>query len=467
MIKKIFMGFTMVSALVACTDDYTDWKAPQQNAKPETVTFGDGSVAPVGNIDFAAIEATADSVAVCEISAPTASNAAFSTPSYLLRVGDATFNIGTTGRVAVADLKSYVETTFGRKPVVREMTATVEQWISNGSTNIKVCTSAPFTIKATPDAPVIEKAYYLVGSINDWDDANQDYKLVNGGGDVYDDPVFTCTVPASVVTDNVKFKLFPQSMSGTGNWDKCITAGAEPGKIVYDNAGNDLSFPKSADPNVKSYVLTFDMLAMTYSVKSVSYGQFIYFIGATDGWSKAEQRLESPNFDGVYTGYVYCADPNGWGNQFKFRTVQDSWDGQINAGMFTTFNGDVVDGGDNFGVSGGENVYYFVVDLPQATITATEVKTMGIIGNFNGWGGDVVMTWNAADYCYEATNAGVGSDGWKFRVNNDWPINLGGNGNGENIADLCANGADLTVAGNTIKLYPTRKTSEKIFCTVE
>ena len=117
----------MVSALVACTDDYTDWKAPQQNAKPETVTFGDGSVAPVGNIDFAAIEATADSVAVCEISAPTASNAAFSTPSYLLRVGDATFNIGTTGRVAVAELKSYVETTFGRKPVVREMSATVEQ----------------------------------------------------------------------------------------------------------------------------------------------------------------------------------------------------------------------------------------------------------------------------------------------------------------------------------------------------
>lgn len=92
---------------------------------------------------------------------------------------------------------------------------------------------------------------------------------------------------------------------------------------------------------------------------------------------------------------------------------------------------------------------------------------MGIIGNFNGWGGDVVMTWNATDYCYEATNVGVGSDGWKFRVNNDWSINLGGNGNGENIADLCANGADITIPGNTIKLYPTRKTSDKIFCTVE
>ena len=467
MIKKFFMGLAMVSAMVACTDDYTDWEAPQSNPQPETVNFGDGSVTAVSSIDFAAIEEGTDSIQVCSVVAPTATDASFNQVSYLLKVGDAAFNLGTTGKVAVAELKGYVESTFGRKPVEREMSATVEQWISNGSSNIKVCTSAPFVIKATPDAPVIEKAYYLVGSINGWDNANQDYKLVNGGGDVYDDPVFTCTVPASVVTDNVEFKLFPESMSGTGVWDKCIAAGAEAGKFVYDNAGGNLSFPMSADPNVKSYLLTFDMLAMTYSVKEVSYGQFIYFIGATDGWQKAEQKLESSSFDGVYTGYVYCADPNGWGNQFKFQTVAGSWDGEINSGMFTTFNGDVVDGGGNFGVSGGENVYYFVVDLPNATITATEVKTMGIIGNFNGWGGDVVMTWNASDYCYEATNVGAGADGWKFRVNNDWPINLGGNGNGGNIADLCADGADITIAGNTIKLYPTRKTSDKIFCTVE
>lgn len=95
---------------------------------------------------------------------------------------------------------------------------------------------------------------------------------------------------------------------------------------------------------------------------------------------------------------------------------------------------------------------------------------MGIIGDFNGWGGDVVMTWNATDYCFEATGAGVNTNGWKFRVNSDWGINLGGNDSVEpsaNISDLVANGKNLGVAGSTIKLYPTRKTSDKIYCTVE
>ena len=55
-------------------------------------------------------------------------------------------------------------------------------------------------------------------------------------------------------------------------------------------------------------------------------------------------------------------------------------------------------------------------------------------------------------------------------MNSDWGINLGGNDSVEpsaNISDLVANGKNLGVAGSTIKLYPTRKTSDKIYCTVE
>lgn len=85
---------------------------------------------------------------------------------------------------------------------------------------------------------------------------------------------------------------------------------------------------------------------------------------------------------------------------------------------------------------------------------------MGLIGDFNGWT-DEVMTWNAEEYCYEA-NVGVTAAGWKFRVNGGWDINLGGS-----LNNLTAGGDNITVAGNTVKLYPTRKTNDNIYCTVE
>ena len=40
----MFSALLLATTMVACTEDYTDWAAPQQNPQPETVTFGNGSV---------------------------------------------------------------------------------------------------------------------------------------------------------------------------------------------------------------------------------------------------------------------------------------------------------------------------------------------------------------------------------------------------------------------------------------
>ena len=91
---------------------------------------------------------------------------------------------------------------------------------------------------------------------------------------------------------------------------------------------------------------------------------------------------------------------------------------------------------------------------------------MNLVGQFNGWNqadDAQQMTWNATDFCYEITGAGVTADGWKFTANNAWNIaNLGGS-----IDNLTFDGSNLTVAGTTIKLYPTRKTADNIYCTVQ
>ena len=54
------------------------------------------------------------------------------------------------------------------------------------------------------------------------------------------------------------------------------------------------------------------------------------------------------------------------------------------------------------------------------------------------------------------------ANGLKFTINNAWDVNLGGT-----VDNLVANGDNLGVVGTTIKLYPTRKGTDNIYCTVE
>ena len=203
-----------------------------------------------------------------------------------------------------------------------------------------------------------------------------------------------------------------------------------------------------------------------FTAKGSSYNPFIYFIGSTDGWAQSDQRLALSGEGGIYTGFVYCADPNGWGNEFKFQRVAGDWNSQLNAGSFTGGCTGAVDNsyGDdgNIKITEGEGVYYMTLNLGESTLNAVKVNKMGIIGDFNGWNGDVEMTWNPTNYCYEATNTGITALGWKFRINSNWEINLGGT-----IDNLVQNGANLLVVGDTIKLYPTRKTSNYVYCTLD
>ena len=311
--------------------------------------------------------------------------------------------------------------------------------------------------------------YYMIGDPGDWSaDAAWTMSFQHSSKDVFEDPVFTYTFAG---TGSDMWFAFgdPDAINAVaaGDWNQLFGTKGEStdrsGSFDRRSAlGGEHSF--CVDGKAKFYRFTINMSDMTYSIDELNFDPVVYFIGATDGWTNAEQKLALTDDSGVYTGFLYCADPNGWGNEFKFQKVAGDWDSQLNSGSFTGgITGDFVDGGDNIKATAGEGVYYVTLDLGKMTLDAVKVEKMGIIGDFNGWGGDVDMTWNANDYCFEATNAGVTAGGWKFRVNADWAINLGG----DTLDDLVANGANIGVAGSTVKLYPTRKTSDKIYCTVE
>ena len=451
-------------SMVSCTEDYTDWGNPQTNPQEEAVAFGNGSVAPVDVINLADVKT--EKVKVASIVAPTSSDAAY-TPNYKINFDGQSFDIDADGNMATAELTSYIVDKWGKRPTERDIDATLDAWVSNGATAVKMATSEKFQIKAIPEAPVIEEGYYLVGDMFKTKDhegwTKEAAKAFNHSDkDVYDDPVFTITFETTKADQY--WKIIPKKNIDSGDiW----AAGVVGPKVDGDDSmtGTLTNGDAKAGKIAKAgkYKLTINMMDYTYTIEEVKYDPFIYFIGATDGWTNAEQKLALVDANtGTYTGFLYCADPNNWGNQFKFQRVAGSWDNEINSSTFNTFDGAATNENGNIGVNAGEGVYYFDVNLANGTIKATKVETMGLIGNFNSWAGDAAMTWNAEEYCFEATNVGVTADGWKFRVNGGWDINLGGS-----LNNLTAGGDNIAVAGNTIKLYPTRKTSDNIYCTVK
>ena len=451
-------------SMVSCTEDYTDWGNPQSNPQEEAVSFGDGSVTPVDVIDLAKVET--EKVKVASIVAPTSSNAAY-TPNYKINFDGQSFDIDADGNMATAELTSYIVDKYGKRPTERDIDATLDAWVSNGATAVKMATSEKFQIKAIPEAPVIEEGYYLVGDMFTTDDVNGWTKEVakafnHSDKDVYEDPVFT--VSFETTKADQYWKIIPKKNIDSGDiWAAGVVGPKVDGDDSMTGALTNGDAKAGKIAKAGKYKLTINMMDYTYTIEEVKYDPFIYFIGATDGWTNAEQKLALVDANtGTYTGFLYCADPNNWGNQFKFQRVAGSWDNEINAGAFNTFDGAATNENGNIGVNAGEGVYYFDVNLANGTIKATKVETMGIIGGFNNWGGDAAMTWNAEEYCFEATNVGVTADGWKFRVNGGWDINLGGS-----LNNLTAGGDNIAVAGNTIKLYPTRKTSDNIYCTVK
>ncbi len=463
----LFMG--------SCSEDFKDWADPQTNPQEDAITIPGFTATAAQAIDFASV--TTDSVNTFSLSSAalpegfTLGNARIElTPQGVENATKTTVNTSLDGKGAVADLASVVESAYGKRPTARTFDAQVYvNAIKEGQAVL--IDAGKINLVMTPKAPFIDAAYYLVGDmfttddVNGWNTISDKQKFKHSDKDVYEDPIFTITFETTKADQY--WKIIPKTNVDAGNTD-ASAAGVVGPKVDGEDSMTDslTNVDAKAGKIAKAgkYKLTLNMMDYTYTFEEVKYDPFIYFIGATDGWKSSDQKLALvDDAKGVYTGYVYLADPNAAGFEFKFQRAQGNWDTAIGAGTFVSFGGAAigVDNG-NIGVNAGEGVYYMDVNLSEGTITATKIETMGMIGDFNKWAGDAPMTWNAEEYCFEATNVGVTADGWKFRVNGGWDINLGGS-----LNNLTAGGDNITVAGNTVKLYPTRKTNDNIYCTVE
>ena len=318
------------------------------------------------------------------------------------------------------------------------------------------------------EAVNIADAYYLVGGNGAWGN-DKSQKFSHSDKDVFEDPIFTYVLTGGSDLWFAFGDADALDAIDAGDWSRLFgTKGASEDLTgSFDrryNLDGDHSF--HVDGSAKFYRFTINALDMTYEITPLNFDPYVYFIGATDGWTNAEQRLALTDDSGIYTGFLYCADPNGWGNEFKFQKVPGDWGTEINTGMMTGgITGDFADGGGNFKATAGEGIYYVTLDMASMSINAVRINNMNLVGDFNGWNAAddaQQMTWDAENFCYVITGAGVTANGWKFTANNEWGINLGGE-----LDALKANGDNISAVGTTIKLYPTRKDSSNIYCTIE
>jgi len=476
MLKKFFSLFLLATAMVACTEDYTDWAEPQKNDQPATVSFGNGSVSEVALIDFANV--TGDDVQVCNITAPTSSDSEYA-PIYKITLGNNEYDITADGKMKAEDLKNFVLDNYGKAPYERTIAATVSMWLNNGTTTVKTATSNAFNVKAKLVAPEIFDHLYLIGAPSEWSPTCTTLPFTHSDQNVYDDPIFTITFPIS--DGDTWFALADDKTVSTNDWSNVFGCKEGNGKNLIGEQGlltrrselsDDGSFMVHVDGDAKFIKMTVDMLNGTYLIEKVNFESTLSYVGTAGGWNNngGSSRLVLTDMEkGKYAGYIY-GKQESYGNTFRLFAPSQlgSWDASTGNSDCSEFIGSITAGGsdNNFEFTAGDGVYYVEYSAIDKTISATKIEYMGVTGNFTGWNEGVQMTWNADEYCFEAA-ASVDAGGWKFRANGltdpDWKINLGGNA----VGDLYQNGPNLDVVGSKVKLYPCRTTSDKIYCTVE
>ncbi|MCI7118183.1 MAG: DUF5115 domain-containing protein [Prevotella sp.] len=315
MIKKILFGMSLLLSVASCTDDYSDWNAPQHNDQPATVQFGNGSVTETQAINLA--EVTTPTVKVANITAPTADGGYAPSGEYKITLGGKSLDITAAGEVSTEELQNVIVSNYGKAPVQRDMDATVATWATNEKSYVKI-ESATFKVLATPKAANIEQVYYLAGDIFA-DGYNKDvvktHAFTHSDNNVWDDPNFSIEV--KVTEANKSFMIIPaSSLEKSDIREGAFGSGSEKGSLASN--GNAITIEKAG-----KYIITVNMEKLTYEVKLVP---SLYLTGSAYNWGNEKeggtwkQLIQYNGSKETYWTMIYFSE----GELFKFST-QAAW----------------------------------------------------------------------------------------------------------------------------------------------
>ena len=180
--KKLLSMIGIALLMTGCTDDYKDWADPITNGPEEALNVGI-SVSPTSAVDFATytnetVQLFNASVTGLEI-VDGADEGVEAMYSAEITNEDGSrsipLEVNGNGYVSTTELESAVNNLWGRRPVARTIPVNVVGLVDINGTTIAATGST--TLTATPNAPIIEDAYYITGTVNGWNNSNTDYEL--------------------------------------------------------------------------------------------------------------------------------------------------------------------------------------------------------------------------------------------------------------------------------------------------
>lgn len=477
--KKLGIFFVSLLALgfVSC-DDESDLGIQQSNpqeaimsANGLTVEYGDalkldkinladyeGTTIPVINI--VSVENLPENSEV-EFKMEVATDENFSN-AIALKVVD--------GAVACADWDNAFRAMIGKAPFERDNYVRISAYVVEGTSKVRLGNADTYyAAKKMAVTPIdlnihVEEAYYLIGSINNWDFATA-VKFNHSDASVYDDPIFTVKVDIPVAEEGKTtewwWKIIPQSTFEAGEWVEAANASYGVG-TNGDNALEGMLIGKTLEQDCGAgcltvsgqYLLTIDMLNCTYAFTTAI--DYLYTPGNSNGWGFGENcsRLFTSNYS-EYNGYVYL---NG---EYKL-TDRAAWGG-LEWGKGEA-DGTMALGGGNLPLpADGASLYWMTANIATLTYTHTPITTIGVIGAFNNWSASVALTPSDDFLTWTGEVEFPGEGGWKFRANNGWDINLGG----DTMDNLVPGGADLAAPGAGTYVVTLNLKTMPYSCTVE
>ena len=280
------------------------------------------------------------------------------------------------------------------------------------------------SLKVTTYLDIVK--FWVVGAYNGWDNSDKALFIMNT-------PATGANAEGYVnFATGGDFKLTTDH-----SWDDAHTFGDDgtsTGKLSNVGGGKNITIPSAG-----YYLIKANPLTMTYSFTQTTWG----IIGdATVGlWNTQTNMVYNP----TSMTFNLAAHLTAGTTMFKFRGTSD-WG--INYGIKPGIS-TLVAGGDNIPVT-LESDYAITLDLSHPNAYTYSANRWGLIGDAtpDAWNSDQNMTWDATKQVFTITlNLTAGAI--KFRANDAWDLNYGGNlnsltFNGDNIAVATAGNYTIT-----------------------